>query len=442
MSPASPHDRTSSSGKDERKIFSVKALVRRVRTRLETEFRDVWVEGEIADLARPRSGHLYFSLHDEGGDAALRAVMWASDARRLRFDPDDGTLIRARGTLTIYEVRGAFQMRVVEMEVVGEGDLRRQFEKVKARLEKQGLLQPERKRPLPALPRRIGVVTSRDGAALRDIVKVLADRFQVSVVLCHTTVQGSTAPGEIVSALSCIAAVDDVEVVIVGRGGGSGDDLWAWNDEVVALAIAKHPVPVITAIGHETDVTIADLVADRRAATPSEAAMLAVPDVLTVQRSVTNFTLRLANASRFALQRRRTRLEGFERRLPGKAQLLDDRLQRLDELSGSVEAHIRPLIMSARSRHHAREVRLASLHPKAQLEQDRARLSKAAAALHALSPLDVLGRGYSLTKRPDGQAVTKADEVSRGDRLEVTLHEGEVDCEVLSTRPGAQRPSR
>lgn len=434
MSPPSPRDRASSSGKDERKIFSVSALVRRVRTRLETEFRDVWVEGEIADLARPRSGHLYFSLHDEGGDAALRAVMWASDTRRLRFDPADGTLVRARGTLTIYEVRGAFQMRVIDMEVVGAGDLRRQFELVKARLEKQGLLRVERKRPLPSLPRRIGVVTSRDGAALRDILKVLADRLPVSVVLCHATVQGNTAPGEILSALSRIAAIDDIEVVIVGRGGGSVDDLWAWNDEAVAVAIAKHPVPVITAIGHETDVTIADLVADRRAATPSEAAMLAVPDVVTVQRSVTNLALRLTNASVFTLQRHRTRLDRFERRLPSKSLLLDDRMQRLDELSGSIEEHIRPLIASARRRHHAQEVRLASLHPKNQLERDRARLGKAAAALQALSPLEVLGRGYSLTTRPDGEAITNAADVSAGDRLEITLHEGEVDCEVLTTR--------
>lgn len=397
------------------------------------------VEGELADLSRPRSGHLYFSLHDKRGDAKIRAVMWASDAQRLRFRPDDGTLVRARGNLTLYEARGDFQMRVVGLEAVGEGDLKRQFEEVKARLKAKGLLKPERKRHLPKIPRRLGVVTSRDGAALRDILKVLRGRLGVPVVLCHAAVQGSTAPGEIISAIKRVATLDDVDVVIIGRGGGSGDDLWAWNDEAVALAIAGHPVPVITAIGHETDVTIADLVADRRAATPSEAAMIAVPDRVTLDRAVANLGLRLGRALRYKAQQQRLRFDRVERRLPGKPQLLDQRIQRLDELTKAIEERMHPQLAAARRRQHELEIRLMTLHPKSQLERDRARLGKAVAALDSLSPLDVLARGYSLTSLPDGSAVTKAVDLATGDRLEIALHEGEVDCEVLATRPMTSR---
>jgi exodeoxyribonuclease VII large subunit len=339
----------------------------------------------------------------------------------------------------MYEARGQFQMRVVEMVVVGEGDLRRQLEKIRARLEARGLLAPERKRPLPRVPRRLGIVTSRDGAALRDILKVLRDRLPVPVLLCHAAVQGGSAPGEIVEGLRRLASVSDVDVVIVGRGGGSGDDLWAWNDEALAIAVAEHPVPVITAIGHETDVTIADLVSDRRAATPSEAAMLAVPDTKALEKVVANLDLRLARAQRFSLQRLRSRLDGATRRMPGKRELLEDRWQRLDELSRELEESLVPRIAAYRRRHHEMEVRLVAAHPRSELERARARLGRAAAALDALNPLRILARGYSMTRRPQGPVVTRAAELSVGDRLELTLHEGDVDCEVLATRPDARR---
>ncbi len=432
------------------------ALITLVRRQLEADYEDLWVEGEISEVFRSRAGHLYFSLRDEKRDATLRAVMFISDAQRLRFDPEVGKLVRARGTATIFPPRGSFQLRVSRLVEAGAGDLRRRFQEILARLARKGLLAPERKRPIPATPRRVGLVTSRDGAALRDILKVLRDRLPVELVLAHAAVQGETAPASIVSALGRLAKAAPVEVIIVGRGGGSADDLAAWNDEAVALAVAHCPVPVIAAVGHETDVTLAELVADRRAATPSEAAMLAAPDRADLRRGLAQLRGRMTLATRVELRHQRALLDTLDSRMPEGERLLDLRRQKLDELTRRSEETVGHRLDREVRRRDRLEVRLARRHPgtdlergrarlgrlggrlerwaAAELEGQRARLGRDAAALEALSPLRVLGRGYALVRRADGSLVTDAATVSTGDDVAVGLARGELDCRVVGVR--------
>jgi exodeoxyribonuclease VII large subunit len=352
----------------------------------------------------------------------------------------------------LYEVRGTFQMRVTHLEEAGRGDLRRRFEQVRARLEAEGLLEEARKRRLPHMPRHVGVVTSRDGAALRDILKVLSKAVPVRLTLAHAAVQGETAPAEIAAALARLGALPGLEVVIVARGGGSADDLWAFNDERVARAIAEHLVPVISGVGHQVDVTIADLVADRRAATPTEAAALAVPERGAAARAVSDLVGRLARAARSDLRHRRVGLEATRRGLPDGARLLDRPRQKLDELGRSSETSLRASLRGHDTRRASLEGRLLRLHPESRLQRRRAtlgllrgrvaagasasianrraRLGQAAAALEAMSPLKVLSRGYALTRRPDGALVTDAGTVAVGDEVEVTLRRGRLDCRV------------
>jgi exodeoxyribonuclease VII large subunit len=423
-----------------------------VRRRLEGHYANLWVEGEITDLARPRSGHIYFSLRDDEDDAALRAVMWASDARRLTFKPAEGQRVRARGTLTLYEARGSFQMRVARLVEAGDGELRRRFEMVRARLQAQGLLDESRKRPLPPAPRRVGVVTSRDGAALRDILKVLADRVPLSVLLVHAAVQGETAPGEIVAALKMLSQVPSVEVVIAGRGGGAADELSAWNDESVAMAMAAHPVPVISAVGHQTDVTIADLVADCRAATPTEAAMLIVPARAEAVKSITQLTTRLRRAMPRRLSVERAGYVALRGRLPEGWRLLDGPRQKADEQVRRLEEALRGQVSRRRRLHQEVQLRLVRLHPRARIERRRAvwsatslrlrhwmsreserrrsHLGRLVARLDSLSPLHVLSRGYAAVRSPTGEVVTRAEQVEVGDDIAVHLRQGKLDCTV------------
>ena len=260
---------------EETRVFAVRELVRAARLTLESRFADLRVEGEVSGLKRSANGHLYFTLKD--AEAQLDCVMYAREAARLRFRLQDGQQVRCRGRLTIYEARGRFQFSVHAIEPAGAGALALAFEQLKQKLAAEGLFDPERKRALPFLPRRLGVVTSAQGAVIRDIVRVAHRRFPVPILLAPTPVQGEGAAAAIVAALAEIVKVPDVDVVIVARGGGSMEDLWAFNDEALARAIAACPVPVISAVGHETDFTIADFVADLRAPTPSAAAELAVP---------------------------------------------------------------------------------------------------------------------------------------------------------------------
>ena len=409
----------------ERAVFTVSELTARITTQLEEGFPAVWVEGEISNLRLPASGHAYFTLKDEG--AQLRAVLFKGRGRRMRFDLEDGLQVLAFGGLDVYAARGEYQLVVELMEPKGLGALQLAFEQLKRRLEAEGLFDAARKRPLPRFPRTIGIVTSPSGAAIRDMLQIIGRRFAgVHILVAPVRVQGDEAPGEIVDALRMLAEVPGLDVVIVGRGGGSIEDLWAFNDERVARAIAACPVPVISAVGHETDVTIADFVADLRAPTPSGAAELVVREKLEVIQAVVDGYARLQAAMAGQMERRRERVELLARRrvLTDPTRPLRDLHRRVDDVALRLRAAAR-----ASHRHVAHRVELAtnalsSLHPLARishgaavLTQLRGRLASSAASrakvsrhrlaaavgrLGSLSPLAVLGRGYSLTRLPSG----------------------------------------
>ncbi len=360
-----------------------------VRELLESACPPVWVSGEVAGWKRHSSGHCYFSLRDR--NAQVRCVMWRADAQRLPTDPEEGMEVRVLGSVTLYEKRGEFQLVVRELEGSGRGGLWRvAFEKLYARLTAEGLLAPERKRPLPGFPRAVGVITSASGAALHDILRVLERRAPwTRVVFCPARVQGDGAAAEVARAVALFGRLprrSGVDVLIVGRGGGSKDDLWAFNDERLARAIAASPVPVISAVGHETDVTIADLIADFRAPTPSAAAEAAVPDVRALER-------RLADA--------RGRLERAVRRRAGRAR---------DEVARAGAALEETVLELVRVR--------------------RERLAHTAAQLEALSPLSALRRGYAVPLSAEGRVLRKLREFGEGDAFLLRVVDGTVDCRV------------
>lgn len=368
----------------ERRIYTVRELTAALRGRIEDAFPRVWIEGELAECKRWQSGHVYFTLKD--GDAQLQGVLFRSDAVRLRFAPSAGLHVLVRGRLTVYQQKGQYQLVADTMEPRGAGALQVAFEQVKRRLQAEGLFDATRKRPLPMLPRRVGVVTSPDGAALRDIVRVLRTRHApVDVVISPARVQGEGAAAGLARALRRVAAVDGVDVVIIGRGGGAAEDLWAFNDEHLARVIAACPVPVVSAVGHEIDTTIADFVADVRAATPSQAAELVVRQATELRTQVRTATRQLVLAARAAIERRRMLL-------------LDPRRQRaFTRVREAVVARDRAraeaavaLVDAARRRVHHRRERLRRLdeqvsaqHPRARLAVQLRRLVDADGALRA-----------------------------------------------------------
>ncbi len=430
-------------------------LVRLATGALERGVGVVWVEAELADLKRPASGHLYFQLRDRG--AAVPAVMWRSDAARLRFRPESGQSLRVRGRLGIYERDGRFQLYVDFAEPAGLGAEALALQQLKEKLAAEGLFADARKRALPRLPRRIGVVTSASGAAVRDIIRAVQRRFPVPILVSDCVVQGADAPRQIANALRMIARTD-VDVVIVGRGGGSGTDLAAFNDERVVRAVAACPVPVISAVGHEVDLSLCDLVADRRASTPTMAAEMAVPVLAELED---------------ALRKEQRRLD---REL---ALLLRGARQEIEQLDGAGRAAIDRTVARGRAALAAAERRLAAVHPRARLAAQRAAMAalekrlqavgpgaritrgrsqvaaieqrlaaswarRAAAAgaqlgglagrLEAMSPLRVLERGYAVATR-DGHVVTAAADVAVGDALEIRLARGRLAAAVTATHP-------
>lgn len=411
--------------------MSVAQMVRAAGRALETQVGTVWVEGEVGSLSRPASGHVYFTL--AGDKALVRAVMWRSDAARLRFRMAEGIRIRCRGRLGIYAAGGKFQLYVQAAEPAGAGADALALEQLRKRLAAEGLFDPAKKRPLPHIPRRIGVVTSRTGAAVRDVIRAVHRRFPVPIVIADARVQGEDAPRQIAAAIAAICRAG-VDCVIVGRGGGSATDLSAFNDERVVRAVAACPVPTISAVGHEVDISLTDLAADHRAATPTGAGEMAVP----VKADLT-----LA-------------LEKEERRLAREVGLtLRDARQKLDHLAG--KSHHAAVMAIARRRHalaeHARHI--AHRHPRAQLVAHRGtldacaaslgagmaralaarqrELSRAAGRLDAMSPLSVLGRGYALATA-EGHVLTDAREVKIGDDVTVSLARGQLECRVENTK--------
>jgi exodeoxyribonuclease VII large subunit len=368
---------------------SVSELTARIKQTLEADFAEVALKGEVSNVARPRSGHVYFTLKDDL--ASIRAVLWKSEARRLAFDLTDGLAVQALGRLTVYVPRGEYQITIQEIEPEGIGALELAFRQRYAKLALEGLFEPSRKRPLPHYPRRIVIVTSPTGAAVRDLLQVTARRWRCAqVLIAPSRVQGAGADQEIVAALALANQVADASVIVVARGGGSLEDLWTFNEEIVVRAIAGSRLPVISAIGHEIDVTLADLAADHRALTPSEAGEFCVPDSREVALHLDHLADRLRLAGLTQLRNARARLDRLADR--GRAAINQDLVRR------------------------------------------RHKLARFAASLEALSPLGVLARGYSLTFRADNQSLVHTiDDVQPGDILHTQLASGFLVSRVLST---------
>jgi len=394
----------------ERRIFTITELVAGLRVLLEESMGRLWVAGEVSNLRRASSGHLYFSLKDDA--AQLRAVLFRSDARRMPFELEDGLEVIAFGECSVYEARGDLQLLVRHVEPRGRGALQLAFEQLRGRLEREGLFDPSRKRRLPAFPRRVGLVTSISGAALRDVIEVSGRCFPATpLLLAPTRVQGDGAEHEIAAALSALASLpEEVDVILLVRGGGSLEDLQPFNTEVVARAVAGCPVPVVSGVGHETDLSIADLVADVRAPTPSAAAALVLPDRAVLRDRCARNLVRLCSAAERVLERTRARLGQRREALARVAPLarLAAQQARFDALRGAL----------------ARNTRRRT-------ERARSQLATLAGRLHALSPLAVLARGYAIVwKAKVGTIVRRAEECAPGDQLRVRLGEGELAATV------------
>jgi exodeoxyribonuclease VII large subunit len=448
-----------------RRVFTVSALTRAVKDTLEGSFGGLWVEGEISNLRIHTSGHVYFTLKDE--EAQVRAVLFRSRVRRVRFEPADGLHVLAFGRLDVYAVRGEYQLVCEVLEPKGLGALQLAFEQMKARLAAEGLFDAGRKRPLPALPRRVGLVTSPTGAAVRDFLRVVTRRFAgLQVLVCPVRVQGETAAGEIAQALGTLNRRGDLDVIVLARGGGSLEDLWAFNEEAVARAIAASKIPVISAVGHETDVTIADFVADLRAPTPSVAAELVVREKAELVRQVATLGTRLRRAMGQRTGRVADRLADIRRRrvLTDPGRPLRDWARRVDDLgarlSRAVTRHatrsrerldraarsLRPALLRAPVRHRRQLAANLGGRLERALRGETARRRRAmealAARLDSLSPLACLARGYAIALSPAGAVVTRADQVRVGERLAVRLRAGSLGCRVEDVELDGASPGR
>jgi exodeoxyribonuclease VII large subunit len=435
--------------------LSVSELSARLKRLVEGAFFGIAVEGEISNCRQWSSGHLYFTLKDDY--AQVRAVVFRTTARQLRFKPEDGMHVVVRGRLSVYEIKGEYQIVVDAMEPQGLGALQAAFEQLKRKLAAEGLFEASRKRPLPVLPRRIGIITSLDGAALRDILRVLMARHPTArVVVRPARVQGEDAPPDLRQALRVICRVPDLDVIIIGRGGGSVEDLWAFNDERLARAIAACPVPVISAVGHEVDFTIADFVADVRAATPSNAAEIVVERADHFSGRIDRADDRLRRAARRALERKHQQADRLALRLrqwPVRVALRDRDRQEL-HLRLTRAAHARVARVAQRfallhrrlERRDVRRVaaelqmRLARADGRlraradARLQASHAQVRELAGRLHAMSPLAVLGRGYAVCWNEARTSIIRsAAAVRPGDGVRVTLADGEIACRVDET---------
>lgn len=442
----------------ERRIYTVSELNAALREILEREFNDIWVAGEISGVRPAASGHVYFTLKDD--DSLLRCVIFRSTLRYLRFKPQDGIAVLARGRLDLWETRGEYQMLVEYLEPQGLGALQFAFEQLKKKLAAEGLFDPARKRPLPRIPRRIGIVTSPVGAVIRDMLNIFERRFPgLHIRIYPALVQGEGSVEDVCQGLEYFSRTRWAQVVVVARGGGSLEDLWTFNEEAVARAIAACAVPVVSAIGHETDVTIADFVADFRAPTPSAAAEILVPTraqildqiALCRHKMAQAMRYRLAQAARAVEQRGMNRVFSvFQRRLGRLLQQLDDldlrmrerlreaiasRRRRLEEIESRLRTHdVRLRLLEARRRLQAASM-TAELRIKHRLEQSRNRLDSLNAQLCQLSPLRVLDRGYAIVQDEAGRIVKEAACAPAGVRLRVQLSRGRLGVTVNESWP-------
>ena len=441
----------------ERRVWSVRELVAAVRTHIEREYSDAWVEGEISNFRAPDSGHLYFTLKD--GNAQIRVVMFRSSAKLLRFRPADGMQVVARGRVTIYEDRGELQISAEYLEPKGAGSLQVAFEQLKAKLEAEGLFAAERKKAIPTLPARIGVVTSPQAAALRDILNVLRRRHHsVNVVIFPAQVQGELAAGEVAAGVRYFNKSESVDVIVVARGGGSAEDLAAFNHEGLARTVAASEIPVISAIGHETDFTIVDFVADLRAPTPSAAAELVIRSRQEIEEQSSRLFERLERAMRYRLlMGRQAVTELAQHGAFGRMMsLIQQRQQRLDDLTFRLERAERGTIemarrrwetISAAVRHY--DLRLVLSGMRRQMEAQTGALTGAMrnlllekkvvierrrTALDALSPVAILERGYALVFDADGELVKDARVVAEGDLISARVARGEISARVAGRK--------
>jgi len=435
----------------EKTILTVTRLTALLRGVLEDNFEQVWVQGEVSNLSMPSSGHIYFTLKDAG--AQLRCVMFKGSARNLKFRLDDGIALIVRGRISVYDQRGEYQLICDYLEPAGVGALQLAFMQLKERLAKEGLFGEQHKRPMPMFPQRIGVVTSPTGAAIHDILNVLRRRFaSVDILLYPVRVQGEGSAVEIARAIDDMNRLDQVDVLIVGRGGGSMEDLWAFNEEAVARAVHRSRLPVISAVGHETDWTISDFVADLRAPTPSAAAELVIASSveLRVQRESLDHRLRLAMENRLA--NLESRIDALRRALHDPGSMMGHLAQRVDDLAGRLELALKN--SAARSRgqldrlqdglKHLDPARtVADLHQRirllteqcqrlmtAKVEEMKYALATNSTRLDVLSPLQTLSRGYAIAATCDGTVVTSTTQLASGDAVRLHLHHGRVLCRV------------
>ncbi len=435
----------------ERHTISVAELTAQISEILQTEFFDIWVEGEVSNFKRHSSGHWYFTLKDE--QAQIRCAAFRNHNLYIRFRPEDGLKVRARGSISVYEPRGDYQLVVTSLEPVGKGALQLAYEQLKEQLWTEGLFDPAHKRPLPFLPKCIGIITSPTGAVIRDILQILRRRnSMVNVLIYPVHVQGEGAAKEIAAALAYLNTRTEVEVVILARGGGTLEDLWAFNEEVVARAIFKAAKPVISAIGHETDITIADFVADLRAPTPSAAAEIVAPHQEELRGQLAGYQQAMTAAFHYQLMQWRNQLAALRasRILEAVPSLVQRHSQYLDNLTYQLEAATRLILRQRYERLALLTLRLMAREVKSSLLKDRNKLQKLEARLqtalnnrlastadrlaisisklHTLSPLKVMARGYALVWNEQGRLIKSPEEVAQGERLHLELSGGTITC--------------
>ena len=439
-----------------RSVYSVTALTQEIKLNLERTFYNLWVAGEISNLKQPSSGHYYFTLKDD--QSQISAVLFRGSTRHLRFRPQDGMAVLVWGHVTVYEPRGAYQIRVERMEPRGKGSLQLAFEQLKDKLAKEGLFETSRKRPLPLLPQRLGIVTSPSGAALRDLCRILHRRFpNLEVLVYPAQVQGDLAAAEITKGIQVLNRLSEknvIDVIIVARGGGSLEDLWPFNEESMARAIATSAIPVMSAVGHEVDFTIADFVADVRAPTPSAAAEMVVRNKDDFRERVVALERRLASSASYRLRELRSRVDRVSTHQAFGAVLhgIETRSQRVDESVHRARFHVDRCLSRLRQHLQGLSARLSERRVDRRLGEARTRLARLSARLEAaertrihrarrafaevtskldaLSPLGVLGRGYSLAWSPQGKLLRSSDEVAVGDAVRVDLARGRLHCRV------------
>ena len=439
-----------------RSVYSVTALTQEIKLNLERTFYNLWVAGEISNLKQPSSGHYYFTLKDD--QSQISAVLFRGSTRHLRFRPQDGMAVLVWGHVTVYEPRGAYQIRVERMEPRGKGSLQLAFEQLKDKLAKEGLFETSRKRPLPLLPQRLGIVTSPSGAALRDLCRILHRRFpNLEVLVYPAQVQGDLAAAEITKGIQVLNRLSEknvIDVIIVARGGGSLEDLWPFNEESMARAIATSAIPVMSAVGHEVDFTIADFVADVRAPTPSAAAEMVVRNKDDFRERVVALERRLASSASYRLRELRSRVDRVSTHQAFGAVLhgIETRSQRVDESVHRARFHVDRCLSRLRQHLQGLSARLSERRVDRRLGEARTRLARLSARLEAaertrihrarrafaevtskldaLSPLSVLGRGYSLAWSPQGKLLRSSDEVAVGDAVRVDLARGRLHCRV------------